>query len=298
MSNGTSLVDKIQLTQKQIIDAASLTTTNVLLDNNKIARLEWEGRYEKIIKFTLENLVGNVQLAVVLTETHIRLALIKFTDNQISTVFKYEHRFDSANYPTIQTTENATCQGYFRPIDYKLNFSQTNLVDVTIVFENSIIDCLRFRIKSEQNRLDRILNESEKKSYFRLNDIKSKTDLFKSTRQVIFSANRCIMFHVAEFSRSILVEKQPPTFQINVFKITAADTTAESSKFGDFQAYLGKNASIWQHSDYLWYFKQMLYLNNSRLMSSVYDELYRKLNDFKPDTFQSLEGISLLFIHL
>jgi hypothetical protein len=175
---------------------------------------------------------------------------------------------------------NSLVQGHLRPVDFKLTLTpSTRRLEVTLVFENSLVDSMGFQIDAAFRSMAKSAS-----SAFKLNEVKSKSDLFKSTRQVFFSTSRCLMFQVAEFSKSILVQKQPPQFQINVYRVDEADQMSVSA-FDKFYSSAHAGAlTIPQQSDYFWYFKQMLYLHHSKLTRSVYAEIYAKLKDLKLDS--------------
>ena len=276
LSDGRSFITKLTITKDRILETIDDPKYTLVENPSSINELELLPQIESVIKFELTP-IGNSSsyLGVVLVESCVKIALLDILDDNEAAKVGIKHKLTHRLEYSPQDDDNSLIQGHFRVIDFKLIPESTKKpsYDLILTFRNSLIDTIKLSITGSKIELSKVSSSSD----LRLSDCKCKSDLFKSTRQVFLSTNRCLLFQIVDFSKSILVQKQPPQFQVNVFHVKNNQSV---SIFSDYYS-TNPERTVAEQSDYLWYFKQMLYLNHDKLMSMIYQEFYDKLKEIK-----------------
>ena len=282
LSDGRSFITKLAITKDRILETLNDPKYTIVENSSSINELELLPQIESVIKFELTP-IGNSSsyLGVILVESCVKIALLDILDDNEAKI-RIKHNLTHRLEYSPQDDDNSLIQGHFRVIDFKLIPESTKKpsYDLILTFRNSLIDTKKLSIIGSKIELSKVSSSS---SDLKLSDCKCKSDLFKSTRQVFLSTNRCLMFQIVDFSKSILVQKQPPQFQVNVFHVK---NNQSLSIFSDYYS-TNPERTVAEQSDYLWYFKQMLYLNHDKLMSMIYQEFYDKLKEIKLDSSET-----------
>jgi hypothetical protein len=237
---------------------------------------------ENMLKFALLTRDQKGELAQNLE--HINsIKLVKTQEKDL-----YPH-FDPYEFKNFLTRNN------FKLIDYKLmsfdHDKNNNMVkfDFILTYENSFIENLSLEINLAQMKF--IQNSKEKTLLNNSSDIKFDINstgalapskdayAFRSTKKIFLSQNNCLLYQIFDFSKSHLVYKKPPQFQINIFKLANTDSTTsvESSEF--LKSFFSSNRQIADVADFIWLFKREIYLNNEQFFTvNMSNFLYENIN--------------------
>lgn len=226
----------------------------------------------------------NTFLLIILQDICLKFALIEIKKDKIETHFDLVFLLNELNYNLRDLNEpkNSISQAIYRIIDFKLNRTSALNARLTLIFESSLVDCFQVEIASTLNELS-ILRPS--KSYFKIDEANSsKGELFKSTRQVFLSTNRCLVFQIADFEKSNLIQKRSPHFGIQIFRVISEEEVSFESY------YTSTKRSIIEQNDFVWLSKQMLYLRNSQYLDMVYVKLNQFLKKIKTQILEKVDN--------
>ncbi len=269
----------------------------------------------EIIKFETQS--GKYLIASQ-NQNWLKFALVEFINdefrqNERNSVHNYHVTETDFNLPNVDKCKNYLAKSFFKLIEFKLvhksKQATSNVASFhfLLTFENSFIqdynlkvDLARFVFVKESDTDSKsavLINNSTEIHFDTLstqtnansisNAISVSNDfVFKATKKVVLSTNHHLIYQIFDFSKSHLVYKKPPCFQINVYKIKPTISVDEDSVF--LNSYLNpadlmfheNRLDLIKSNDLLWLFKRELYLNcdtffNSHLFNFLYESMKR-----------------------
>ena len=224
-----------------------------------------------------------------------------------------EYMRDSASNETNQIIKSFTRLIGFKIVTKQVRWKKEEDLNLEflLMLENSFVEYLKLTLKVEHGAIklklaDKILvndttqvkfdtlqtyrnklvkSESVDPQQHHLNELKSDQGslLFKTSKQMFLSTNGYLLFQIYDFSKSVLIQKKPPQFQINVYRIKPANDLTKNflctnkSEIKDnaqlvdlAKTYLKRE--LIKRNDLLWVFKRQLYFNYDSFFNETHFE--------------------------
>ena len=309
LSNGDVYINKFEIDRIKLMNLRndSLKCELKLTFNPiKLKSICCFGSVEKIELIKL-----NLEEYLVIIQKENRLLFVIYNVNKlIQNNMVLNHHTNEKNHSKNNSPglNNYLTKTFYKLIDFiSIKNENNNELEFLLTFENSFIEYLNIvsdngKLKINKNSLINDTNEIKfntievnnakliKKesnvvssqhvdSSQKMSLIQSSNNLFKMTKKILISSNKQILYQINDFSKAILIQKKPPDFHINIYRITSLNNLIENC----LNSSANTNRELLNLNDYIWLFKRNLYLNhdsifNQRTFNTLYSHLKQSNN--------------------
>jgi hypothetical protein len=310
LSNGNVFVIKLEIERDKFLNLRNEASKNELkLFQFNPIKLKRVGCFGNVEKIELINFNSEDYLIIIQKENRLLFSIFnvnKLKQNEM--VLNYQtneknHLNYNNNSPGFK---NYLTKTFYKLIDFiSIKNQNKSEFEFLLTFENSFIEYLNVVLENGKLKINKksLINDTNEIKFNTFEVIEARlikkenssqvldsspmslkqsaNDLFKKTKKIFISSNKQILFQINDFSKAILVQKKPPDFHINIYRIRSLNNLIDDYLNSSFHV----NRDLLQLNDYIWLFKRHLYLNhdlifNQRSFNTFYSHLksYNNLN--------------------